>query len=70
MQDAGNFPLSVFLRSLHPVSTLILTVILWPYSFHTYDDAEDLSRYSILHNHGLIGDGKIAFADSLDLALG
>ena len=35
-----------------------------------YDDAEDLSRYSILNNPGLIGNGKIAFADSLDLALG
>lgn len=35
-----------------------------------YDDAEDLSRYSILNNPGLIGNGKIALADSLDLALG
>ena len=35
-----------------------------------YDDAKNLSRYSILNNPGLIGSGKIAFADSLDLALG
>ncbi len=35
-----------------------------------YKHAEDLSRYSILNNPGLIGNGKIAFADSLDLALG
>lgn len=35
-----------------------------------YEDAKDLSRYSILNNPGLIGNGKIALADSLDLALG
>ena len=29
-----------------------------------------MSRYSILSNPGLIGNGKTAFADSLDLALG
>lgn len=35
-----------------------------------YEHARDLRRYSILSNPGLIGNGKIAFADSLDLALG
>ena len=35
-----------------------------------YEHAKDLSRYSILNNPGLIGNGKIAFADTLDLALG
>ncbi|MBQ6971858.1 MAG: hypothetical protein IJP86_05825 [Synergistaceae bacterium] len=35
-----------------------------------YEHAKDLSRYSILSSPGLIGSGKIAFADSLDLALG
>ena len=35
-----------------------------------YEDAKNLSRYSILNNPGLTGSGKIAFADSLDLALG
>ena len=35
-----------------------------------YEDAKDLSRYSILNNPGLVVNGKIAFADSLDLALG
>ena len=35
-----------------------------------YEHAKDLSLYSILNNPGLIGNGKIAFADSLDLALG
>ena len=35
-----------------------------------HEHAKDLSRYSILNNPGLIGSGKIAFADSLDLALG
>ena len=35
-----------------------------------YEYAKDLSKFSILHNPGLVGNGKIAFANSLDLALG
>ena len=35
-----------------------------------YNEAQDLSRFSILNNPGLVGNGKIAFAASLDLALG
>ena len=35
-----------------------------------YEHAQNLSRFSILNNPGLTGSGKIAFADSLDLALG
>ena len=42
-----------------------MAVFLPPYEF-----AKDLSAFSILNNPGLVGTGKPAFADGLDLALG
>ena len=35
-----------------------------------YEYAKNLSKFSILNNPGVVGNGKSAFADSLDLALG
>ncbi|MBQ7733378.1 MAG: hypothetical protein IJT58_05120 [Synergistaceae bacterium] len=42
-----------------------MSVFLPPYSH-----ARDLSRFSLINNPGLVGNGRPAFADSLDLALG